>query len=91
MDERPAVERLRGALESAVTYTPDSSGLVRRHVRDAVCAFVEEMRTEGMPPEEIVVGIRAVASTVGVDYFSDLANAAVRWAIAHYFGAPLDE
>ena len=91
MDERPAVEVLRSALRATVTYSPDHSGIVRRGVRDAVCAVVDELRTEGMAPEDVVVFVRSIATSAGADYFSDINSDAIRWCIARYFGAPLHD
>lgn len=91
MDERPAAETLRSAFRATITYSPDRSGLVRQNVRYAVCRLVEELRTEGMAPEEIIVAVRAIAKSVVIEYGSSIATDAVQWAIAHYFGARLGE
>ena len=91
MEERPAVEMLRNALRATIAYSPGHSGTARRSVRDAVCAVVDELRAEGRAPEDVVVLVRSVASSAGADYFSSINSDAVRWTIAHYFGAPLHD
>lgn len=70
-----------------------------RALKDAVCAFVDEAKVLGWPIEQIIVGMKRIASVDAGLGEIRLTNApasqsesgrvvdqAISWAIAHYYG-----
>lgn len=91
-DAESTVEGLRHALRSfAESSSLDGANDRRRAVRDAVSAFVEDERSEGAAPEEIVVAVRAISAGAGVPCSARIVCDSVVWATNHYFGAQLND
>ena len=91
-----AAQRLREALAAMAHNEPANTV----KLRDAVCAFVDEMKTKGEPPESVIIAAKQVAAATGLlpmpeqDVLLRSAHAdrvvtdVVRWCIEQYYEMP---
>ena len=87
MSNRPTAEALRRAFADAFPVIPLLSDEQRERLRDTVCAFAEELKSEGMSAERVVIEIRVIANDVRFSVLDDhIVEEAVRWCITQYYG-----
>jgi hypothetical protein len=67
-------------------------------LEDAVCAFVDEMKEQGQPPEAVLVAAKQAAADAGLvpsseqslfltnDHADHVLGEIVRWCIEEYYG-----
>jgi hypothetical protein len=91
-----AALRLRQELAAIVHDGPANTD----RLREAVCAFVDEMKSKGTRPEAVIVAAKKVAAATGLlpmpeqDLLLRSAHAdrvitdVVRWCIERYYEAP---
>jgi hypothetical protein len=90
--EGPAIEALRRAFDNAFRAAPFLSNEQRDELRGKVCAFVEELKAEGLPAERVIIEVRTIARSVGVGVLDDrVVGDAIRWCIAQYYQGELAE
>ena len=90
MSNRPATEALRRTFADAFPNIPLLSDEQREALRQAVCAFVDELKSEGMSAERVVIEMRVIANDVRFSVLDDhVVEDAVRWCIAHYYGTQM--
>jgi hypothetical protein len=85
--EHSATAALREAFAATLPHPFNADPETRKRLRDAVCAFVDELKADGFMPEAILIQLRAVAARAGLrDVGEELVTEAVRLCLAHYFG-----
>ena len=85
---KPVTERrarLRSSLEDAKALFPGPPRL-----RDAVAAYVADLRADGHPPERVVVDVKSLLAEIGFPRRSEdrgpgPAEQVVRWVIQAYY------
>ncbi|HET9727998.1 MAG TPA: hypothetical protein VF785_02625 [Gemmatimonadaceae bacterium] len=87
MPNPSAGEALRHAFADAFSVAGLMSTAERDRLRETVCAFVDQLKREGLPPERVIVELRSIADQArsGVLTESLIADA-VRWCIERYYG-----
>jgi hypothetical protein len=97
--ESPLVQRLADELAAAAGTRPatalEATDLMSDGVRDAVARYVAEQRNAGVPPEQVLVAVKAALrgalraparpTATGVD--EELTDEVVRFSIVRYFRA----
>lgn len=81
-----AATRFVRAIEA---WQPKSSDGVEEEVRSAACAFVDELKTQDMPPEQVLVAIKDLLHDVAGERDNDgqrqLVQKVVSWCISAYY------
>jgi hypothetical protein len=88
-----AIERLFAAFAE----TAHNEHAERTQLEDAVCAFVEEMKEQGQPPEAVIIAAKQMAAQAGLvsspepslffthDDAGHVLSEIVRWCIEEYY------
>ena len=91
-----AAQRLRQELTALAHNEPAAT----EKLREAVCAFVDEMKSKGKPAEAVIVAAKQVAATTGLlpmpeqdvlqrsPHADRVITDVVRWCIERYYDAP---
>jgi hypothetical protein len=83
----PSAELLRDLQQIAAT-----PGTEPETLRDLVCGYVGTLKAEGLPPERVIVAVKAAARDAGLRYGDMLESRLaldriVRWSITEYYRA----
>jgi len=84
----PALETLRDAFTGAAR----AGNFAAAGLRDAVCEYTRECRAAGLPPERVLVAVKAAAAAVGLVHRgqgepNQELERVVRWCISEYYRA----
>jgi hypothetical protein len=91
-----AAQRLRLELTAMARGEPEAGD----KLREAVCAFVDEMKSEGKPAEAVIIAAKQVAAMTGLlpmpeqdvllrsPYADRVITDVVRWCIERFYDAP---
>jgi tellurite resistance protein len=94
--EMDAAQRLRQELAAMAHNDPAAT----EKLREAVCAFVDEMKSEGKPAEAVIIAAKQVAATTGLlpmpeqdvllrsPHADRVITDVVRWCIERYYDRP---
>jgi hypothetical protein len=86
--DAPPVPR---ALTEALAFAADAPEGEHDGLRHAVCEYTRVMRVAGLPPERVVIAMKAIAvkGIIGprVDEQAHLLERIVTWCIAEYYRA----
>ena len=84
-DASPAERRLIRVLESDA---PDSTGMSDQ-VREAICDFVRELKTQGLAPERVLVSVKTVIAAASATRDTEeqrrFLQQAISWCIEEYY------
>lgn len=59
-------DQLRGVLACLVSRAQENSAAAAEALHEAVCAYVRQLKAMDLPPERVLVTIKAVANQAGV-------------------------
>jgi hypothetical protein len=92
MPDGSAAEALRHAFADAFPIARLLTAAERDRLRETVCAFVDELKRQGLPPERVIVELRSIADQARTGVLTEsLIADAVRWCIERYYGTAIGE
>jgi hypothetical protein len=73
----------------ALSATDASSKAVTSETQEAICAYVDELKAQQLPPERVLVQIKELIATVEGDWSSDeqrqFLQQVILWCIQAYY------
>ena len=99
MLSRPSVLALQDSLRTiAISQPAVLTDACRAALKDRVCAVVDELKAEGLPPERVIVAVKQMAQEAGLSPSRGVLTVAplagrdalvvgmISWCIERYYG-----
>ena len=84
-DQSPSDE-LRAALSAVSPAVAIGEPELLAPLREKVCALVDELKADGMTPEQVILAAKRIATEAGVGLAgARLLEEVVRWCVEQYF------